>query len=139
MALVSEDCTIEGQLRLTGGENNQEGTVQMCLGGLWGTVCDDFWGLKDAQVVCRQLGYNTNGIERFMSNLLLPYHYAGALAFSSAHFGQGIGAVYFDNVHCNGNEMTLMNCNHLNQSNCEHSADAGVRCQGLLYFGLVAL
>ena len=24
-----------------------------------------------------------------------------------------------------------MNCNHLNQSNCGHSADAGVRCQGM--------
>ena len=59
-------------MRLTGGENDQEGTVQICLGGLWGTVCDDFWGLMDAQVVCRQLGYITDGTNRpFMSNLLL--------------------------------------------------------------------
>ena len=54
----------------------------------------------------------------------------GALAFSTAHFGQGIGPILLDNVHCNGSESSLLDCNYHNQSNCAHSADAGVRCQG---------
>ena len=44
-----------------GGANNMQGRVEVCAGDQWGTVCDDFWGTPDAQVVCRQLGFSTIG------------------------------------------------------------------------------
>ena len=35
--------------------------MEMCLGGRWGTVSDDGWSSPDTVVLCRQLGYQTEG------------------------------------------------------------------------------
>ena len=35
--------------------------MEICVDGMWGTVCDDFWGIEDANVVCNQLGFPNTG------------------------------------------------------------------------------
>ena len=100
-------------MRLVGGNWNGEGRVEIRHNGVWGTVCDDFWDLNDAQVVCRELGY------------------PGAVsAPSNARFGAGSGRIWLDDVRCQGNEKSIANCQHRGWGvhNCDHSEDASVIC-----------
>ena len=47
----------DGTLRLTGFESSRlAGTVEMNFFGQWYTICNDFFTLREAAVVCRQLG-----------------------------------------------------------------------------------
>ena len=55
--------------------------------------------------------------------------FAGMIALSRAHFGQGIGPTLFGNVSCAGIESRLLDCGYSNITTTEsHSEDAGVRC-----------
>lgn len=53
-----ERCSIEGEVRLTGGKSEMEGQVEICQNSSWGGICDSNWCGSNAKVVCRQLGYS---------------------------------------------------------------------------------
>ena len=95
-----------------------EGRLEVCYNDDWGTVCDDSFDYSDAQVACYDLGYSKTGPNYY-------YH---------AYFGQGVGTILLDDLHCNGNENSLWSCPHngVGSHNCGHGEDIGVRCYGKL-------
>ena len=55
--MADTQCT-EGTIQLAGGGDENEGRVEICSSGVWGTICGrNGWDSNDATVVCRQLGY----------------------------------------------------------------------------------
>ena len=54
-----------GDIRLVGGvANSSSGILEVCVNGVWGTVCDysNEWDHENAAVVCHQLKLPTSGI-----------------------------------------------------------------------------
>ena len=115
-----DTCSVEGAIRLVNGTNAADGTVEVCIGGRYGTVCDDRWDELDARVVCRYLGYSGE-----------------AVPLKQALLGSSPSRpIHLDNVRCNGSESSLLSCasNPVGMNNCDHSEDAGVKCTGTLMY-----
>ena len=135
----STGCT-DGSLRLTGGSSNTEGTVEVCFDQTWRVVSSSGWGLEDAQVVCRQLGHQTEG-KRVECNKLTACthgaHCSGVEFYTNSSFGKPNRSVLLTEVQCSGSEVNLINCssNELSYENGSElimQADvAGVSCNFL--------
>ena len=61
----------EGAVRITDGLIENEGRLEVCVGGVWGSVCDDGWDKTDAHVVCQQLGFSELGNNNTYIKLIL--------------------------------------------------------------------
>ncbi|CAL1539800.1 unnamed protein product [Lymnaea stagnalis] len=106
----------DGSLRLVNnGLIGKEGRLEVFHNGQWGSVCEDGFDIKAAQVVCKQLGFGS----------------ATASFFGSAHYGQGVGIpIHLDDVVCYGEETMLVKCSHnaWGFHGCTHAEDVGIKC-----------
>uniref|UniRef100_A0A8C5ZRD4 SRCR domain-containing protein n=1 Tax=Marmota marmota marmota TaxID=9994 RepID=A0A8C5ZRD4_MARMA len=116
-------CEYSRQLRLVDGDSRCAGRVEILQQGSWGSICDDSWDLNDAHVVCRQLGCGV-ALE----------------ATISAHFGEGSGPIWLDELNCTGEEAHVWQCpsQGWGQHDCRHKEDAGVICLEFVALRLVS-
>ena len=52
----------------------------------------------------------------------------------NGQYGEGSGSILLDDLLCTGNEDSLLDCvttDDIGSHNCDHSEDAGVRCEGV--------
>ena len=69
--------------------------------------------------------------------IVVPSFTPGNVALKSGSEFRGSGSssdpIWLDNSICTGAESSLLDCNTnlIGQHNCDHSEDAGVRCNGM--------
>ena len=112
--LLSSFAQQDGDVRLVNGASLNEGRVEVYHNGQWGTVCDDSWHTADADVVCKQLGFES--AERI---------------YYRAHYGEGSGPIWMDQMNCPNGVSSVLRCKHngWGRHDCRHGEDAGVRCK----------
>ncbi|XP_065110703.1 neurotrypsin [Paramisgurnus dabryanus] len=106
------DCK-QGSLRLQGGKSKLDGTVEVYLNGVWGTICSNGWDDRDAAVVCRQLGQGYKAHARASPLLRLA-----------------VSVVHWQTVGCEGDEGDLLQCSRTvwNGGDCINHQAAAVSC-----------
>ncbi|XP_060758919.1 scavenger receptor cysteine-rich type 1 protein M130-like [Neoarius graeffei] len=103
---------VPGSVRLVNGGSRCAGRVEVLQDGQWGTVCGRGWDMREAAVVCRELGCGE------------PVN-----APQYGEFGAGSGTIWMVYVWCRGSESTLKNCRSDGRGDyCGHGRDAGVTC-----------
>ncbi|XP_061299000.1 neurotrypsin [Pezoporus flaviventris] len=119
----SADCE-QGTVRLQGGKNEFEGTVEVYLNGIWGTVCGSHWDNDDATVVCRQLALGEKGTAKHV-----PFS------------GLGLTPVYWNEVRCRGDEENILLCEKdiWHDGTCPQKMAAAVTCSSSLVFTPIRL
>ena len=99
----------DGDIRLINGDGTPgNGRIEIYHENTWGIVCDDFFDRQDANVVCRQLGYDR------------------AESHSIKVPGRSGQQIWLDDLRCTGRESRLSECSHIGWGvhNC-NSRDEG--------------
>nr|XP_039250885.1 neurotrypsin-like [Styela clava] len=102
------------KIRLRGGSGPFEGRVEVSKGLQFGLICDTKWTIREANVVCRQLGYSRGASE----------------ALNGGSFERSTRGYKLDNVRCIGRESNLEDCRDAGwgETKCRVDHEAGVVC-----------
>ncbi|RZC38585.1 uncharacterized protein BDFB_002499, partial [Asbolus verrucosus] len=114
-------------IRLLGGATETEGRLQVKINQQWGTVCNYGWTIKNAALVCQQLGYVLNPDDWYLERNEIP----------SAGTAED---VILTNVQCDDIDLDITKCKAETKDNfensCTHENDVGVRCYKTSWAGV---
>ncbi|XP_030831309.1 uncharacterized protein LOC100892077 [Strongylocentrotus purpuratus] len=105
----------DGEIHLVHGTSSRNGRLEVYRSKEWVTIFDGGgFGLPEAVVACRQMGYRSGAVA--------VYH--------NGMFGRGTSDVRLHKIHCEGREMSLMECSYSVCSGleCNRDNDIGVSC-----------
>ncbi|XP_026296178.1 uncharacterized protein LOC724971 isoform X4 [Apis mellifera] len=113
-------CTVENldyEIRLAGSDYNNEGRVEVKILGIWGQVCDDGFGMIDADVICKELGFVLGALE------VKPGGFYGNMDPSTRFM--------VDQLRCRGNETSLRECDFEGWGvhDCQPEEAVGIVCK----------
>ncbi|XP_043270872.1 protein bark beetle isoform X2 [Venturia canescens] len=114
-------------VRLLGGKTSLEGRLQIHIGEKWGTVCNYGWTIRDAALVCHQLGLTLNPDDWYLERSQIP--------------GAGTNEdIILSNVQCSEDDIDISKCKAETaeefENSCTHENDVGVRCSEAGWAGL---
>ena len=112
LAVLQNSAGQQADLKLINGTSNylSSGRVEVYVYRRWGTICGDGFGAKEAQVICRTLGYHGETIP----------------VYDSSYYGQGKGRIW--KLTCTGEEDSIFDCGVTEDRQCSHRKDVGVEC-----------
>ena len=107
--------------------------MQICYNNAWGSICSDFWGPSDANVVCSQLGFQHFGKDYVnIKSLLLYLIHIGSIAYTNNHFNvTDDQSMTYGTFHCTGSEESLNHCTRRSYTICHSNSLAGVFCESM--------
>lgn len=110
-----------GRVHLSGGRGPHEGNVEVEVGGVWGFICDDGFGFREADLLCRDLGYEH--AETFTRN-----NHFGA---NTAEWRRSSVRFWLDRLNCSPDDISFRNCSSrgLGLHDCGPTEVAGVVCR----------
>lgn len=119
-AINCYNCT-NGNIRLqpyrSSDNSDVIGRVEVCIDGIWGAMCSEFFTHNDAQIVCKNLGHTALGsvsVDDLYYDKYIPMH-----------------AIYFN---CTGNESNLLDCPFVTQGKeCSDAASVACHAQNVEY------
>ena len=134
----SSDCE-EGRLRLVDGVIDNEGRVEVCLQGVWGTIHSSSWESADAYIACKQLNLATSGESEsitehtFHIQTVCPSclsDIAPKAYVSAEKFGDGKQLQVMSGLDCSGWKNKLIDCvyTHYGYFTSSRSSTAGILC-----------